>query len=313
MSKAFNNWKVVILSLLGATTFWFFNALNKNYEAKINYPLQFIFDQENVVVMKPLASAIVIDVSSGGWNLLRKITINSIPIKIELENPTEIGYYTRSSLLSIASEQLSELKIKSVVTDTVFINIEEKRKKTVALFVDTTAISLADNHRMISPLELFPDSIELVGPKSFIDSIGSSYELGIPTRGISSDYDREVEVRLAGGRRTSSKPEEVHVKFEVDKFERQSIEIPVDVENMPMDSSVSLDHQTVQVFYTVRSSEKQDYSEDDFAITADVLMMNDADSTVMAILVYHPEEAIEIDVIPEYIKVVPYIATDESN
>lgn len=305
MTKAFNNWKVVLLSLLGATTFWFFNALNKNYDARISYPIEFEFEQDSVVIMKPLATTVAIDVSSGGWNLLRKITVNVTPIKIELENPTEIGYYTRSSLLPIVTEQLSELKINHVATDTVFIAIEEKESRLVRLAVDTLAVSLAENHRMVSTVSIHPDTIRITGPKSFIDTLGNTYTLGIPTRGISSDYDREVEVKLEGGRLTSSVPDEVHVKFKVDKFERQSIEIPIEVQNVPADSSMVLENETVQVFYTVRSSQKQDYSIGDFAVTTDMFLMNDADSTVMAILVYHPEEAIEIDVIPEFIKVIP--------
>ncbi|HCX20364.1 MAG: hypothetical protein CMB80_13505 [Flammeovirgaceae bacterium] len=311
MSKAFKNWKVVLLSLIGATTFWFFNALNKSYDARISYPVEFIFEQDSVVVMKPLASTVAIDVSSGGWNLLRKITVNVTPIQIELENPTEIGFYTRASLLPIVTEQLSELKINYVATDTVFIDIEQRKTKQVALKVDSLKVDLAENHRMVSAVSISPDTIQLIGPKSFIDSIGNTYTLGIPTRGISSDFDRNVEVRTEGGRLTSTRPEDVRVSFKVDKFERQSIEVPVEIQNIPADSSLTLEHKTVQVFYTVRSSQKQDYSLDDFAVTTDMFLMDDADSTVLAILVYHPEEAIEIDVIPEYIHVIPSSQSNE--
>ncbi|WP_421873770.1 hypothetical protein [Marinoscillum sp.] len=305
MSRAFNNWKVVLLSLIGATTFWFFNALNKNYDARISYPIEFVFPRDSVVVMKPLASTIAIDVSSGGWNLLRKITVNTTPVRVELENPTEIGFYTRSSLQPIVSDQLSELKINYLVTDTVFIDIEEKKKKQVQLIVDSLSIDLAENHRIVSPVIIDPDTITLIGPKSFIDTIGSTYTLGIPTRGISSNYNRDVEVRLEGGKLTSSSPLEVSVQFNVDKFERQSIEVPVEVQNVPADSSIMVEKEVVQVFYTIRTSQKEDYSAKDFAITTDLFLMDEADSTVMAILVYHPEEIIEIDVIPEFLKVIP--------
>ena len=66
------NWKVILLSIIGAATFWFFNALNKNYDARISYPLSFSFDRDSVIVVEPLAEEVKIDVTSGGWNLLRK-------------------------------------------------------------------------------------------------------------------------------------------------------------------------------------------------------------------------------------------------
>lgn len=305
MLKAFNNWKVVLLSIIGATTFWFFNALNKDYDARISYPIEFQFDRDSVVIMQPLPTTLSIDVSSGGWNLLRKtFWFNVTPIQIVLENPTEIGFYTRNSLMPIVSDQLDELKINYLATDTIYINIERKRQKKVALFIDSLGIDLAENHRITSPISLVPDSVILVGPQSFYDTLGTSHQVWIESRGISSNFNREIDVKLRGGRLTSSIPDQVRIQFQVDKFERRSIQIPIEKENFPEDSSVVLSTDFVQIFYTIQQSKEEDYSTRDFAITADLHMLDRADSTVLAILVYQPEEAMDIDVIPENIKVI---------
>jgi hypothetical protein len=58
------------------------------------------------------------------------------------------------------------------------------------------------------------------------------------------------------------------------------------------------------VFYTIALSRQNDFDSRDFAITADLNLMNKKDSTVMVIMVFYPEDAMEIDVIPENIKVV---------
>lgn len=304
MHRIFNNWKVVLLSVIGATTFWFFNALNKNYEARISYPVEFLFDRDSVVVMQPLASTVDIDVSSGGWNLLRKtFWFNVTPIQISLDNPTEIGFYTRNSLLPIVSDQLSELKINYLATDTVYIDIEAKKQKRVVLKVDSMAVDLAENHRITSPISISPDTVLLVGPKSFIDTIGATYQLDIVTRGISNDFKRDVTVNLPEGDLAQSKPEKVRVAFEVEKFERQSIEIVVEPQNFPSDSSAYLSRATVQVFYTVSEQNKKDFTEDDFVVTADYNMLDERTNSVLAILVYSPDPAIEIEVIPENIPV----------
>jgi len=305
VNKAFDNWKVVVLSLVGATTFWFFNALNKNYDARISYPIEFVFDRDSVVVMEPLASTLSIDVSSGGWNLLRKtFWFNVNPIKINLENPTEIGFYTRNSLMPIVSEQLSELKINYLVTDTVYINIEQKHTKRVAITLDSLSIDLADNHRIITPISIRPDSVLMVVPQSFYDTLGSTYSIRIESKGISSDFDREVELKIPGKGLAKSVPDVVRVSFDVDNFERRSIEIPIETENFPEDSSAYLSSEKVQVFYTIQESKDDKFSPEDFAVTANYSMLEPEDSTIMAILVYHPEEALEIEVIPEYIKVI---------
>ncbi len=304
MKKGFNNWKVVVLSVIGATTFWFFNALNKDYNARISYPVDFEFDRDSVIIMQPLPSTLEIDVSSGGWNLLRKtFWFNVDPILISLENPTEIGFYTRNSLLPVVTDQLKELKINELITDTVFIDIETKRTKKVALTLDSLGIDLAENHRITSAISLSPDSALLVIPQSFYDTLDSSYPIQLESKGISSDYNREVDIEMPGGKLTRAIPENIRVKFGVDKFERRSIEIKVEKENFPEDSSIYLLQDKIQVFYTVNESLDTDFSDDDFVITTDLNLLEAKDSTVMAILVYHPEEAIEIEVIPEHIKV----------
>ncbi|MFY0607869.1 MAG: hypothetical protein JXR10_14215 [Cyclobacteriaceae bacterium] len=305
MFKTNNNWKVVLLSILGATTFWFFNALNKDYDARISYPVAFEFDRDSVVVMEPLASTLKIDVSSGGWNLLRKtFWFNVTPIQIVLENPTEIGFYTRNSLLPLVKDQLSELRINQLITDTVYINIERKRSKKVALSIDSLKIDLADNYRITSPIKLTPDSITLIGPQSFYDTLGRSYEILVTSKGISSDYDRDLDIAIAKHRLIQSQPRQVTAEFSVEKFIRASIEVSLETINFPQDSSLAPAQPTVQIFYTIAESDDDKFSESDFAVTADLLMMNVKDSTVMSMLMYYPEEAMDIEVIPENIRVI---------
>lgn len=304
MIKALNNWKVVLLSLVGATTFWFFNALNKNYDARISYPINFEFNRDSVVIMKPLPTTIAIDVSSGGWNLLRKtFWFNVTPINITLENPTEIGFYTRNSLLPIITEQLEDLKINYLVSDTIYIDIERKRTKRVALYVDSLNVNLADNHRITSSIDVSPDTILLIVPQSCYDTLTGKYPLYIESRGISGDYSREVDINLPSNKLTSSIPESVKVRFSVDKFERKSIDIPVDIMNFPKDSSLILSNPEVQIFYTVRQSKDKRFTNKDFTVVSDFHSFTRKDSSVTTILVYSPEEAEDIEVIPDKIKV----------
>ena len=124
MLTMLKNWKVVVLSLVGATTFWFFNALNKSYDTNINYPIEFVFDKDSVVVMKPLPENIRMNVSSGGWNLLRKTYwFNLPPIEIELTNPTSVQYMDRGLLFPIVVNQMTELRVNYIVSDSLFIDI----------------------------------------------------------------------------------------------------------------------------------------------------------------------------------------------
>ncbi len=304
--NSLNSWKVVLLSLLGATTFWFFNELNKEYTTRLIYPLQFNFERENVVLMQPLPESIKVDVSGGGWNLLRRtfILFNPTPLTIDLDNPTLIRFYSRSTLLPIVREQLSELKVNYLMTDTLYFHIEEKLSKKVAIQVDSAAIQMRDDYRIISSVTTSLDTVEFVGPKSFIDSLTSPFIVRIVEQSIDDDFDENIEIPLADEDVIISDPEEVQVIFEVERFDRVSVPVPFDMLNFPEDSSALPLVNLIDVNFTVSRSQRKDYEASDFGITVDFNLLDERDSTIFPIMIYSPEEAMEIDMVPDTIQVV---------
>ena len=304
--KSFKSWKVVLLSLLGATTFWFFNELNKEYTTRLIYPLQFNFDRENVVIMQPLPESIKVDVSGGGWNLLRRtfILFNPTPLTIDLNNPTLIRFYSRSTLLPVVREQLSELKVNYLMTDTLYFHIEEKLSKKVAVRIDSASIQMQDNYRIISPLNSSLDSVEFVGPKSFIDTLQSPFMIRITETSIDDDFDDNIEIPLVDEDLIAAIPDDIRVSFDVERFDRLSVAVPFDWLNFPEDSSALPGIEEIEVNFTVPRSQRKDYDAADFGITVDFNLLDEKDSTIFPIMIYSPEEAIEIDMIPDTVRVV---------
>lgn len=300
-----NNWKVVLLSVLGAATFWFFNALNKNYDARITYPLNFSFDRDSVIVVQKLADEVKIDVSSGGWNLLRKtFWFNATPLEINLDNPTDIRYLTRSSLIPIISDQLDGLKLNYVVTDTLFINIEEKITKKLKVQVDSLRLPLEDGFRLTTPIKTTPDTVVVTGPKSIMNIMNLYIWTEFTSTSIDNDFDDEVSLVLPNKRLVSAAPDEVTVKFDVERFVDGEISITPESLNFPVDSSAYLADSLIILKYVIPRSKSKDVLVSDFNVTADFAMLNAGDSTITPMLTLSPEHAIEITMEPEVLKVV---------
>lgn len=304
--NSLNSWKVVLLSLLGATTFWFFNELNKEYTTRLIYPLQFNFDRENVVLMQPLPESIKVDVSGGGWNLLRRtfILFNPTPLTIELDNPTLIRFYSRSALLPVVRDQLSELKVNYLMTDTLYFHIEEKLSKKVAVRIDSAAIQMREDYRIISAITTSLDSVEFIGPKSFIDSLQSPFVIRILEKSIDDDFDENIDIPLADEDVIEAIPDEIQVDFEVERFDRLAVAVPFDKLNFPEDSSALPTIDQIEVNFTVPRSQRKEYQASDFGITVDFNLLDERDSSIFPIMIYSPEEALEIDMVPDTVRVV---------
>ena len=303
--NSLNSWKVVLLSLLGATTFWFFNELNKEYTTRLIYPLKFNFERDSVVVVRPMPTSIKVDVTGGGWNLLRRtfILFNPTPLTIDLDNPTLIRFYSRATLLPLVRDQLSELRVNYLMTDTIYFHIEEKLSRKLPVSIDSANIDLREDYRIVSSMSFSPDSIVLTGPKSFIDSLNGPFILPISERAIDEDYDEDVEILLPAEEITLSEPEEINVSFAVERFDRITVPVPFDVLNFPEDSTAIPGIEQIEVSFTVPRSERREYEASDFGITVDFNLLNEGDSSIFPIMIYSPEETIEIDMVPDTVKV----------
>lgn len=295
---------MVALCILGATTFWFFNALNKQYATRINYPIEFLYDEQDVVVVKELPSRVNIVVSGGGWNLLRKTILFKVsPIQILLENPTTQKYITKSSLSAIIADQLNEVRLNYVVTDTLFIDLERRIAKKVRVDIDSTSISLADAHRIITPITVEPDSVLFTGPTSFINGLADSIVLFIPATQINSDFKEVVPLEELESRIVEVEPEGVEVSFGVGEFSRLSRKVLIRPVNFPVTGTVELQDTVARVSYWVSKAEADKLPPGSFTVVADYAELNRADSTIALKMGNYPAIVDRIRLEPGVVKV----------
>jgi YbbR domain-containing protein len=288
-NKFTNNWKVVLISIMGAATFWLFRALNKSHSALISYPIEFVFNVDRTVIMNTLPTTIKIDVSSGGWNLFRRTLIFSIdPIQVELDNPSEVNFLTQSFLSPIVEDQLKGLTINYIVTDTLFLSIERKITKRMILKVDSLSLPLEEDYQLMSNITIQPDHVVLTGPKSIINSFESDFYITLDENNIDEDFNGRVEVPIVFEDLIKSYPSEVNVSFEVDKFKNVKIGVPIILQNFPSNRVTTLLDSIVDVTYRVKESFKEDFSSEDFYVVLDYDFLK-TDSLGVPVLIKYPD------------------------
>lgn len=288
-----NNAKIVLLCLLSATIFWLFNALNKEYTARVDYPIEFVYDKDSLVSVKELPENISLNVTGGGWNLLRKtLRVKTKPIIIDLENPGGVKFLTQYNLLNFASDQLEELAVNFVISDTVFIDIDQKISERCKVLVDTAALDLAEGYFLNSDVVVSPDSVTLVGPKSIISTFNGNITLTIPDTQIDDRYNEDIGVNLSLPESVASSPEKVNVSFDVLEYEPQSITLEFANVNVPDNNTYTLRSRTARLHYLLPKSRKGSVDTADFRIIADFSKIDKADSTLL----------LQVEKTPGYVK-----------
>ena len=298
--RIYSRWKVVVLSFVGAATFWFFSALGKEYSYRFRYPIEFVYNQDSLVAVQSLPKYVDVDVSGGGWDLFRQtFWFGSDPVIFELDNPAAIRYLTRPTILPILTDQLSQYRINFLFTDTLYIDIDRRTSKRVNLTIDSARISMEDDHRIITSIELIPDTAVIYGPTSFLDTLLDPYSVPLDVDEIDKDFNRFVKLGLTEDYGIYTDPPTVNLKFGVERFDRMQIATQVELLNFPTDSSVFVANPDVTVQFVIQESLREDFFSGNFNVIVDYSMINLADSTAPAIVLFHPENALDVTIVPD--------------
>ena len=293
--------------MLAATTFWFFSALNKSdYSTKIEYPITFVYPADSTILLGELPENIILDVSGGGWNLLRKtFSIDKSPVVVELDEPTRTPYILGSDLMQDITEKLQgSLRLNYVVTDTIFIDIEKKAQKDVVLSIDSLHIDLEENFRIISPISIMPKTIVMDGPETQVEAAPDTFMIRIAEEEISENYNENVPVSYENPQYINLTPSEVNVSFEIAPFTLLTREVQPTLVNFPKDSSLTVAQEVVSISYWVRNDLLEPQDSLRFTIMADLKKMNKTDSTITPELLSHPPAAKDILLLPTQLKVI---------
>lgn len=297
-------WKIFALCLAGATIFWFFNALNKEYSARIRYPVSFVYNDSATILVEPLPEAVRLEVTGGGWDLLRKtFWFNIDPVTIPLPEPTVTKALTPRTLRPVLTDQIAGIRIDEILTDSIRINIEEKVSRMAPVMVDSAKIRLATDRRIVSPVRLSSDSIVITGPKSQVNAVGNALTLSLRNEVIDTDYVEQIDVSAYLPPKVSAEPSSIEVTFSVQQFVSVEKELHIKPVNFPTDSSVILADTTITASILVARRDVERLKSVAFQVVADYNQVNKQDSTVTLDIVEFPDFVAEIALNNEKIRV----------
>lgn len=227
------NWKAVVLCLVAATVFWFFNSLNKTYTALLSFPIEFQYDQDNFMSVSDLPGEVKMNVTGIGWTLLRRSAgVKVPPLLIPLERPTDVKKIVGGTLPVLLASQVNDLQINFVSTDTLHLDIEPIDGRWLTL----TSADLTKNFKkgfgLASNITLTPDSVFVQGPRRIVQSLPEPYPLSLPRSGIHESVEIQITVPFEYEHLTVD-PLAVNVSFRVEEMIEIKDSVKLELINIP--------------------------------------------------------------------------------
>ena len=296
---------MIILCLLAALTFWLLNAMNDSYTTTVSYPVEFIFDTDRYVPVEPLPEEIQINVSGLGWNLLRNnLGIKVTPVLFNLESPTDIKRISASSMIGTVTDQIDEVQVNFILTDTLYLDIDRLVESKFKLVIDSAALDIAQSHWISSEVLHTPDSVTLIGPELLLESYGDSINVRVDEEEIAENFNEDITIDVTRGHLVTRIPPTVRVTFSVEEFERSNTRVRMTLEDFPEDSSAYLiDHYT-NVSYNVAIDDAPLIKSDSFWVAINFKNINPEDSTIAPEILKYPDIIKEVELDTTRFKVI---------
>lgn len=222
------NWRAVTLCFFAATVFWLFNAFNKSYSTNIWFPLRFEYSLDRYSPAIHLPDRVILNVSGNGWDLFRKSTgLRQTELVIPIERPTEVKKIVGSTLPVLFANQLGDLKINHVVTDTLYVAWDEHDRHTFSVLPDFSEVRFIEGYGQISTTVVLPDSVVLEGPKKLLHLLPGKLPVKLPRILLDNSYREELEIIIPHTEFITVTPSKIAIMFEVGPVEIVEKKIPV--------------------------------------------------------------------------------------
>ena len=292
-----SNWRAVALCVFAATVFWVFNALNKNYTTSINLPLQFDYDEEKFIAVRPLPQSIRFNVTGLGWNLFRRSAgLRVPPLVVPLPQPTDVRKIVGSTVPALVANQPEGFEINYVLTDTLHVAIEPKGTRWIKLGVDIPGLLFRNGFGPVSDIEITPDSVFIEGPEKLINSLPGQLALKLTERNIDDDFSDDIEVKFLNDELIKRNPPTVSVSFDVDRYIEIEDSVRLEIANPPKGSWPVIGGKKLSCTIAVPESSQGTFSTDSLRAVVDLKDFKRGEQKLMPVIMGLPKYSYVVEV-----------------
>ncbi|MBX2829505.1 MAG: hypothetical protein KTR22_15175 [Flavobacteriaceae bacterium] len=290
--------KSFLFFLLLAMIFWILAKFSTETSALVEANVFYDNVPENVSVIPESTDKLSFVMKTNGFQAL-SYEFKQPSIHIDISRYFEEGdtliELRNTDLVKLISSQLdNSAGISNLSTDTwrVMLDRLETRKVPVKLAAE---IKYKEGYRNLGAITIKPDSIVLMGPLMKLQQITHVETENVVIKNASDKIERNVALQFPIDTDVSSKTQEVSVMIEVEEFTQKEFQVPVQLENAPLDMEVKLLPSEITVSFNVAMSQFNAVSSGDFKLVCDYNKRNEAESYLVPVLEAHPNHLYDLE------------------
>jgi hypothetical protein len=158
----------------------------------------------------------------------------------------------------------------SILPDTIVLPYSKRASKFVPISLNSD-INFAVGYDIKGDFNFDVDSVKVVGSEIEVDSVTVLTTKSLVLNGVKTDISESVQIDLSDYENIEVFPKSVKVRGEVTRFTEGTIEIPINIINIPSDTVINYFPKTVKLVYYVDLDNYNSIRATDFSVECNYL------------------------------------------
>jgi YbbR domain-containing protein len=298
-----------LICLLISVFFWSLMTLAKEYSITVRFPVDYVNLPTDKVISNNLPEAVDIEIRAKGFNLLAyKFSQRHETIAIDINDAKPLGnknvYYLLSNSRTdkITSQFSNDIHVLKISPDTMFINFNKKVSKLVPVKFNLSLI-FNKQYNLTDSVSIQPQYITVAAEAEVISKIDFVETQPMVLKNISNSATIKLPIIKA--------PEFKHVEFStmsvkatinVTKYTETSLELPVEIENLPPAYTFKAFPDKVEVKFNVAFKNYEKITPSDFRAIVDYKKIEQESNKLKVQLVKIPEGIRNVKLVTEKVE-----------
>lgn len=265
------NFNSFFFFLFFAVVIWIFVQFSKQYNQIIDIPIKYVNIPLDKLLVENNLSVLKLRMEENGfriaWFSLFPPTLN-VDVSKAVQQNGKLLYFIEDN----RNEVLSQLNIRfdntRFIKDVLVINYQQKKEKKLPV-ISRVEVDFTAGYSARDPLQLQPDSIKVSGPDALLDTLGSLKTQKLHLKNVKENISGRIAIDTVGLKHLTLYEKDVTYSLDVEKFTEGSVQVPIELINVPEDLNLVIFPKETLIFYQVTLQDYNQVAASDFRVVAD--------------------------------------------
>lgn len=277
------NFNAFLFFLLFAVVVWIFVQFSKQYNQVVEIPVEYVNIPPNKVITEDNPETLKLRMVENGFRIAW-FSMFAPTLSIDVSGLRE----TDERLLYVLDENRNEIREQldlnfensHFLRDVIYINYQQRKEKTIPVS-SRIRIDFGAGYAATGELEIEPDSITVSGPDNILDTLNQLQTVPARFRDVKNDLSGTIAIDTSRLRKVNVYRNRVNYSVEVGRFTEGSVEVPVQLINVPENLNVVIFPKTILVFYQVSLENFNRVEASDFRVVGDFSEVDEAQDFII--------------------------------